>query len=134
MRNQPPKVLIVDDNPISRSLIGYYLRNFGCVVSEVENGSESLIEIQKNNYDLIVLDWRMPILDGYQTLVQGDQILSRNQNLMGKKLSVVIYSNLPLADLNIPKCNHFSIRAMLSKKLTPFQQLTRIKKALEFIL
>jgi CheY-like chemotaxis protein len=127
-----PKVLIVDDNITSRHLIGFYLKNMGCEIFEVDDGQKSLCEIENNKYDLVILDWNMPLMNGYQTLIKGDQILKASSQK--QKLPVVIYTNSSLLELKIPASHFFQVRATLSKHLTPFQQMKRIRQMLDAIL
>ena len=130
--NTAPKVLIVDDNLTSRHLIGFYLKSVGCEIFEVEDGIQSLPEIKKNKYDLIVLDWNMPALNGYQTLIKGEELLRAVSGR--KKTPVVIYTNCSLFDLKIPAGHFLQVRATLSKHLTPFQQMKRLRQMLTSIL
>lgn len=62
------KILVVDDSPDNRLLIRRILFRTGAVVTEVENGAESLGIAE--DFDMIVLDIQMPVLDGYQTMAR----------------------------------------------------------------
>jgi two-component system response regulator ResD len=64
------KVLIVDDEEQLRSLVRLYLEQEGFKVDEAVNGRDALSEINKNQYDLIVLDLMMPVLDGWEVCRQ----------------------------------------------------------------
>jgi sigma-B regulation protein RsbU (phosphoserine phosphatase) len=57
-------VLIVDDEPNARALLGRRLRAFGCRVLEAENGSEAIACARREKPDLAVVDWMMPGMDG----------------------------------------------------------------------
>lgn len=122
--------MVVDDNKMSRSLIGYYLKNLGCEVTEVENGAHSLALLQMKKFDLVVLDWNMPILNGHQTLLQGEELL-RSVGNNQLSLPVMIYTNTSLNELDIPRSHYFKVKALISKRLRPFQQMKRIKQILQ---
>jgi two-component system, chemotaxis family, chemotaxis protein CheY len=63
------KVLIVDDSPIMRSLIKSALTSNGITeLTEAEHGKQALETLKTGTFDLILLDWNMPELDGLQTL------------------------------------------------------------------
>jgi two-component system response regulator ResD len=64
------KVLIVDDEEQLRSLVRLYLEQEGFKVDEAVNGRDALLEINKNQYDLIVLDLMMPVLNGWEVCRQ----------------------------------------------------------------
>lgn len=64
----PMKILVADDNYVNRFVLVSFLRKFGYLsVDQAENGTEVLNLMKKNNYDLILMDIRMPILDGIET-------------------------------------------------------------------
>ena len=64
------KILIVDDEFEMRQLLKIYLRQDNYQVDEAENGQEAYEKIKKNDYDLMILDVMMPIMDGWQTIEQ----------------------------------------------------------------
>lgn len=59
-------VLVVDDEPEIRELIGLYLKKEGCDFHEATNAQEALHQIENINPDLIVLDVFLPDLDGIE--------------------------------------------------------------------
>jgi CheY-like chemotaxis protein len=62
------KLLAVDDSKTLRMIVARNLRPFGVEIVEAENGSVGLSKAQSEKPDLILLDFNMPVLDGYQTL------------------------------------------------------------------
>ncbi|UOA09142.1 response regulator [Methylobacter sp. S3L5C] len=63
------RALIVDDNATNRNILGTYLKRWELEVSEVDNASAALMQLQTSalkglTYDLILLDIQMPIMDG----------------------------------------------------------------------
>ena len=62
------KVLIADDQQLIRESLRLYLENEGefCVTDIVGNGHEVLESIEKNAPDIILMDIRMPLLDGVE--------------------------------------------------------------------
>ena len=58
------KILLVDDDPHIRDMVGFALRRENFVVSEAENGVEALERAASERPDLIVLDIMMPEMDG----------------------------------------------------------------------
>jgi DNA-binding response OmpR family regulator len=62
------RVLVVDDEPDIRRLLGELLRRAGHDVVEAENGRAGLRAFHASPPDLVVLDVSMPELDGWQTL------------------------------------------------------------------
>lgn len=64
------KVLTVDDSAIIRKIIRGVSEVLGCELLEAENGAEALklLENEYSEVNLILLDWNMPVLNGYDTL------------------------------------------------------------------
>ncbi|MBF5027788.1 PAS domain-containing hybrid sensor histidine kinase/response regulator [Planobacterium oryzisoli] len=62
------KILVVDDNPVNRVLNIKMMSTIGSDVqtSEATNGEEALDLCQNNQYDLILMDVQMPIMDGIE--------------------------------------------------------------------
>lgn len=58
------KVLACDDNATARLIVAEAIETFGFNINIVESGNECLEELQKNTYDLLILDWLMPDMDG----------------------------------------------------------------------
>jgi two-component system sensor histidine kinase RpfC len=62
------RILIADDAPINRTLLNKVLTAEGFDVDEVEDGQQALDKLETNQYDLIILDNNMPILNGVETI------------------------------------------------------------------
>jgi PAS domain S-box-containing protein len=62
-------VLIVDDDPIARSLASRSAAALGMSVASAETGRAALAFCEQNNVDLIVLDIELPDMDGYDVLM-----------------------------------------------------------------
>jgi two-component system cell cycle response regulator DivK len=60
------KILIVDDEPTIRKLFHDILTSNGFEVFEAANGQEGIHSVQQKCPDLILMDLRMPKMDGYQ--------------------------------------------------------------------
>ncbi len=63
-----PLVLIADDRPSSRELLGLVLERAGYEVMEAEDGEQAVERVRSGNPDLVLLDLQMPGLDGYGVL------------------------------------------------------------------
>jgi signal transduction histidine kinase/ActR/RegA family two-component response regulator len=59
-------VLIVEDNLLNQKLASFILKKIGCHSEIASNGLEALEMIGKQNYDLILMDIQMPVMDGLQ--------------------------------------------------------------------
>jgi DNA-binding response OmpR family regulator len=66
-QNQPPKILIVDDDDVSRIAASRALQREKYVCIDVNNGFAALDIATSEKIDLIVLDIMMPTMDGLET-------------------------------------------------------------------
>lgn len=58
-------ILVVEDNEINRQIALEMLEAKGLTVELAHNGREALLMTEKKNYDLILMDLQMPVMDGY---------------------------------------------------------------------
>ena len=69
------KVMVVDDNPITRKALQQLLLIFNFDATEVGSGTDALVAVRRamaegEPYRLILVDWRMPEMDGIETVRQ----------------------------------------------------------------
>lgn len=76
MNNGRKSILLADDQPYSRRLIGYILNKEGYTVAEASNGIEALEYCEKTPPDLILCDIMMPDMNGMQF---REQLLQREK-------------------------------------------------------
>lgn len=60
------KVLVVDDDEAIGEFVGWVLTDEGHEVATAENGAEALKVLEQMTPDVILLDMRMPVMDGWQ--------------------------------------------------------------------
>lgn len=60
-----PRVLVVDDDPDLRELVAEALEARGYLVERADNGIEALDRVAERLPQLILLDMRMPLMDGW---------------------------------------------------------------------
>jgi PAS domain S-box-containing protein len=59
------RILVVEDNPENVVLLRAYLENLSLSLDFASNGNEAVEKRQKGNYDLVLMDIQMPVMDGY---------------------------------------------------------------------
>lgn len=62
------KILVVDDETAISDIIKFNFEKEGYVIDTANNGKSAIALVEKNNYDLILLDIMMPKLNGFETL------------------------------------------------------------------
>lgn len=63
-------ILLAEDDLKISELILHLLRKDGYEVDHAKDGEEALMYVSMNTYEIIVLDWMMPILDGVETCIK----------------------------------------------------------------
>jgi len=70
-REPPPeirhlRILLADDMELTRTVTADYLRSAGHLVTEVPDGEGAIAAAQKHDFDVIMTDMRMPVVDGLE--------------------------------------------------------------------
>ncbi|WP_181265787.1 ATP-binding protein [Pseudomonas aeruginosa] len=59
------EILLVEDNPVNQTVIEAMLRSLGYRVTLVADGIQAVRSAERQRYDAILMDCRLPVLDGY---------------------------------------------------------------------
>jgi signal transduction histidine kinase/CheY-like chemotaxis protein len=62
--SRPLRILLVDDNSDNRLLVRTYLKKLPYELDEAENGKQALERFQAADYDIVLMDVQMPVMDG----------------------------------------------------------------------
>ena len=76
---QGAHVLLVEDNEINQQVAREILEGAGLNVSLANNGQEAIDAINKNEYDAVLMDVQMPVMDGYHGHSQNTRVGSRSR-------------------------------------------------------
>lgn len=60
------RILLVEDNPVNRTLAELILKGFGCVVVTAVNGQEAVAYLREQSFGAVLMDLQMPVLDGLE--------------------------------------------------------------------
>ncbi|WP_047302650.1 response regulator [Pseudomonas sp. A1230] len=63
-------VLLVEDNPVNQTVIEAMLRSLGFTVSVATDGAQAVRSAQSSEFEVILMDCRLPIIDGYEATRQ----------------------------------------------------------------
>lgn len=98
------KILVVDDEELNRELIKIKLSDKNIKIVEAENGSQAVEMAEKEKPDLIIMDLKMPEMDGYQALEKIRLLNKSYNNLPVVALTAAATEN----ELNMSKASGFS--------------------------
>ncbi|MBH8556208.1 response regulator [Nostocaceae cyanobacterium CENA357] len=71
--HQPKRILLVEDNDVNRMLLSDYLSYCGYSVQSLSNSSNFFATVEKFRPELMLLDLKLPDIDGYSLLEQIQQ-------------------------------------------------------------
>ena len=80
--NIKARILIVDDEPELRTLLGHVLENAGYEITEASDGDEAINLLKKQKHEIALLDIQMPKLNGIQVLKFIKQNLPHTKAIM----------------------------------------------------
>ncbi len=63
----PRRALVVEDNPINLKVAVRMLEKLGVAADTAENGEQALARLRQRDYDVVLMDVQMPVLDGFET-------------------------------------------------------------------
>src|SRR5437879_2670663 len=66
--SQPARILMVDDEAAIRLTLGALLERAGYAVTPAENGEEAVALLERQAFDLLLVDLKMPAMDGIQVV------------------------------------------------------------------
>jgi CheY-like chemotaxis protein len=74
------RVLLVEDSPTNRMIVETQLRNSGCDVTAANDGREAVTACDGSPFDLILMDCRMPGMDGFEATqaIRSSENTNRN--------------------------------------------------------
>jgi len=62
------RVLVVDDIQVNRDIIKHFLVPYGCQINDAVNGQDALDQLAAGEFDLVLLDIHMPVMDGKEAI------------------------------------------------------------------
>ena len=117
------KILIIEDEKTLAKALQFKLTRSGFTVSTVFNGEEGITLLEKETFDLILLDLIMPKVDGFAVL----EILKTKQI----KTPVVVLTNLGQEN-NMQRAKEFGVKEFFIKSNTPIATIVeRVIKLLK---
>ena len=106
------RILVAEDNIINQKLIGRYLHLLGFQGHVVNNGEEAIDQLSREEYDILLLDVNMPVLDGLETT----RILRTRMDLPNHIHIIGITAGLEVKERN--RCIEAGMNDFLGKPMT----------------
>jgi PAS domain S-box-containing protein len=108
------RVLLAEDNEINKLYTTKVLSGLNCKVETVENGKDCVDLLEKNNFDLVLMDLQMPIMDGFE----ATKIIREKLPNPKKEITIIALTANAIKGDN-EKCLAAGMNDYLSKPFTP---------------
>jgi PAS domain S-box-containing protein len=116
----PLSILMVDDTAVNRELVKLMLEPFGCLIEEAAGGADGVQAAMTRSYDLILMDVRMPGVDGLEAtkLIRAVSPLNRRTPILALTADV--------QPENAVACRGAGMDDMIAKPIVPGELLAKL--------
>lgn len=121
------KILVVEDNSYNQILIERLLKKWNCQVRMVGNGLEALHALKQHRYDLILMDCRMPEMDGYDCT----KMIRQAEDAWYQKIPIIALTANGKEEDEV-KCLEAGMDSYLAKPFRKEQVFEVLNKYLQF--
>ncbi|HQB52097.1 MAG TPA: PAS domain S-box protein [Bacteroidales bacterium] len=117
------KILVAEDNKINFFVANKFLESWGVKVTHVENGALALEEIKKQDFDLILMDLHMPVMDG----IEATRIIRSSADKKISQIPIVALTAAVMSEAH-DKIEDLAINDYVLKPFKPKDLYNRIVK------
>lgn len=117
------KILVIDDDGVTRGLVKVTLEKAGYKVATYKNGKEGVSAFKKEPFDLVITDISMPVINGIDAIV-----LMRKEN---PTIPIVAMSGVERSLSFLKMADYFTADATIQKPFEPKALVSMVKKTLK---
>jgi CheY-like chemotaxis protein len=117
------RILVAEDNKINFFVANKFLTGWGVIVSQAENGQLALDLLEKEDFDLILMDLQMPVMDG----IEATRIIRKSENPRINSIPIVALTAAIMSE-NHDKIDELNINEYVLKPFKPHDLFERILK------
>ena len=117
------KILVAEDNKINFFVANKFLIGWGITVTHAENGQIALDLLEKEDFDLILMDLHMPVMDG----IEATRIIRKSENPKIKDIPIVALTAAIMSESH-DKIEDLKINDYVLKPFKPHDLFERILK------
>jgi CheY-like chemotaxis protein len=117
--SSPLNILLVEDQKMNQIFTMDLLSSYGHQVTVAENGQEALDKLGKTSFDLVLMDIRMPVMDGIETTmrIRTADPLIMNTDIPVIGLSAHTVTNQEMQRFEYAGFNHYVVKPVSFEKL-----------------
>ncbi len=117
------KILVAEDNKVNFFVANKFLTGWGAVVTPAENGQLALDLLEKEDFDLILMDLHMPVMDG----IEATRIIRKSEDPRIRDIPIVALTAAIMSETH-DKIDELKINDYILKPFKPHDLFERIRK------
>jgi len=117
------RILVAEDNKINFFVVNKFLTGWGIKVTHAENGKDALEKLEAEEFDLILMDLHMPVMDG----IEATRIIRNMQNPAIRDIPIIALTAAIMSETN-DRIEGLSINDYILKPFKPEDLFSKIKK------
>jgi two-component system sensor histidine kinase/response regulator len=121
------KILLVEDNPVNQRVAQRTLQNLAAEVTIANNGAEALERIRATDFDAVLMDCQMPVMDGFT----ATQRIRDLEALQGSRRLPIIALTANVMSEDRERCIAAGMDAHLGKPIEPAQLIEALSRFLK---
>jgi CheY-like chemotaxis protein len=115
------KVLLVEDNAVNQKVAQRFLERLGCEVALAENGEQCIRAWESRDFDLVLMDIQMPVMDGYT----ATRLIREKECIDGRTPIIALTANAMTGQLE--RCLSAGMDGLLTKPIA----IERLREVLD---
>jgi PAS domain S-box-containing protein len=116
------RILLVEDNEMNRLVANTILEQYGAIITEAGNGEEAITAMESNQFDAVLMDVQMPVLNGLDATKHIRKYISARVPIIALTANAIKGEN--------ERCINAGMNAFLSK---PFEEDDLVNMILEWL-
>jgi len=117
------RILVAEDNKINFFVANKFLESWGVIVTHVENGALALEEIKRQEFDLILMDLHMPVMDG----IEATRVIRSSADKKISQIPIVALTAAVMSEAH-DKIENLAINDYVLKPFKPRDLYDRISR------
>ena len=117
------RILVAEDNKMNFFVANKFLTGWGAIVTLAENGQLALELLDKEDFDLILMDLHMPVMDG----IEATRIIRKSTDTRIKDIPIVALTAAIMSETH-DRIDELKINDYILKPFKPHDLFERIKK------
>jgi len=118
-------ILIAEDDPLNQEYLSVLLNRYNAKLTFVENGQQAIDQLQNKNFDLVLMDIQMPVLNGEEAILK----IRQRQNINKNNIPIIALTANAYPD-DVKRYIKIGASACVAKPFDSEKLLTGINQAL----